>query len=197
LLCKIKRIFAGYMKLIDFIHNRILRREFDRFVAKRRPTIMPRLDRPIALTFILEDISKQTISDIKSIARNVFGQVHCRFVILTDEMSDSILQSDSYCEITPKNFNFLHLIKAEAKDDLDKIATSHVLINMARKNPELSDYISIMVKAQFRCCFQSGSNDRLYDLFINTPQNSSPVTNTKILHDYLEAISGTKTPTEK
>lgn len=184
------------MGLIDFVHSRIMRREFDRFVTKRKPTVMPRLDRPIALTFILEDITKQTISDIKNIARDVFGQVHCRFVIITEEMSDSILQSDSYCEITSKDFNFLHLIKSKAKDDLDKVAASHILINMARKSPELSDYLSIMIKAQFRCCFQSGSNDRLYDLFINTPQNSSPVTNTKILHDYLEAISGTKTPKE-
>ena len=52
------------MGLIDFVHSRIMRREFDRFVTKRKPTVMPRLDRPIALTFILEDITKQTISDI-------------------------------------------------------------------------------------------------------------------------------------
>ena len=182
------------MELIDFLHNRILKREFERFLAKRKPTIMPRLDRPIALTFILEDTNRDMINDIKSIARSAFGQVHCRFVIITNEMSESILQSDSYCEIMPKAFNFLHLAKAKTKDDLDKIAASHVLVNMARKNSDISDYISIMIKAQFRCCFQSGSNDRIYDLFINTPQNSSPITNTKILHDYLEAISGTKTP---
>ena len=183
------------MNLIDFIHNKLINREFDRFVARRRPAVLPRMDKPIALTFILEDISKQTISDIKAISRNVFGQVHCRFIIITDKLSDSILQSDSYCEITPKDFNFMKLIKAKTKEDLDKIAASHVLINMARKTPDTSDYVSIMVKAQFRCCFQSGSNDKIYDLFINTPQNSSPVTNTKILHDYLEALTGTKTPT--
>ena len=181
------------MKLIDFIHKKLIHREFEHFIARRKPAVLPRLDKPIALTFILEDVNKQTISDIKAISRNVFGQVHCRFIILTEQLSDSILQSDSYCEITPKDFNFLKLVKADIKDDLDKVATSHVLINMARKNPDTSDYISIMVKAQFRCCFQSGSNDKIYDLFINTPQNSSPVSNTKILHDYLEALTGTQT----
>jgi len=182
------------MKLIDFIHNRLIKREFEHFLSKRKPIVMPRLDKPIALTFIMEDIDKQAVGDIRATVRSLFVHVQTKFIVLTEEVSDTTLQSDSYLEITPKDFNFLNMLKAEAKDNLSKITASHVLINMARKKSSISDYISIKVKAQFRCCFESGSNDRIYDLLINTAHNSSPITNTKILHDYLEAISGTKTP---
>ncbi len=183
------------MKLIDFIHKILVKKEFERFIAKRKPAVMPRLDKPIAITFILEDTDKQTISDIRAISRNIFGHVQNKFIIINKMQTDTCLQTDSFLEVTPKDFNFLKLPKSETRDNLDKITASHVLVNMARNNPDVSDYLSILVKALFRCCFESGSNDNIYDLLINTAQNSSPITNTKILHDYLEALTGTKTPT--
>ena len=122
--------------------------------------------------------------------KSLFGANRCGFIILCNQMSDTILQSDLYNEITPKDFGFMSVLKPEKHEYLRKLPYSAMIINMASKNAEISDYLCTLPKSDFRICFQKSSNMKIYDMILENPRATDPVSNIHVLHNYLKALSG-------
>jgi hypothetical protein len=45
-------------------------------------------------------------------------------------------------------------------------------------------------KSDFRISFQQSKNVAIYDLVIENPRNTDPVSNIHVLHNYLKALAG-------
>ena len=122
----------------------------------------------------------------------LFGAGRCGFIILCSQMSDTILQSDLYNEITPKDFGFMSVLKPDKHEYLRKLPYSSMIINMANKSAEISDYLCTLPKSDFRICFHETNHQNIYDLFIENPRATDPVSNIHVLHNYLKALAGTQ-----
>ena len=99
---------------------------------------MPNLQRINSILIILDEGDKSIVKNIESSVKSLFGANRCGFVILCNQMSDTILQSDLYTEITPKDFGFMSVLKPDKHEFLKKLPFSAILINMATKNAEIS-----------------------------------------------------------
>ena len=67
-----------------------------------------------------------------------------------------------------------------------------MIINMAGKDTDISDYICTLPKADFRISFMHSEYQKIYDLLIENPRATDPVSNIHVLHNYLKALSGTQ-----
>ena len=105
-------------------------------------------------------------------------------------MSDTILQSDLYTEITPKDFGFMSVLKPDKHEFVKKLPFSTMIINMAGKNADISDYLCTLPKSDFRVAFHQSKNVKIYDLVIENPRSTDPVSNVHVLHNYLKALAG-------
>ena len=65
-----------------------------------------------------------------------------------------------------------------------------MIINMAGKDTDISDYLCILPKADFRISFQESEYMKIYDLVIENPRATDPVSNIHVLHNYLKALAG-------
>ncbi len=144
------------------------------------------------MLIILDESDKSIVKNIESSAKSLFGVSRCGFIILCNQMSDTILQSDLYTEITPKDFGFMSVLKPDQHEFIKKLPFSAMLINMAAKNAEISDYLCTLPKSDFRICFHESKNQKIYDLLIENPRATDPVSNIHVLHNYLKALSGTQ-----
>ncbi len=179
------------MELFNKIRNRALNRALEQFIADKPPIKLPNLQRINSILIILEDNEKGMIRGIESSVKSLFGTSRCGFVILSSEMSENMLQSDLYNEITPKDFGFMSVLKPERHEYVRKLPTTNMIINMARRNSEVSDYICTLPRTDFRISFHKSEHIAIYDLVIETPaENADPVYNIHVLHDYLVALIG-------
>ena len=153
---------------------------------------MPNLQRMNSVLVILDENDKSIHKNIESSVKALFGVSRCGFIILCNQMSDTILQSDLYNEITPKDFGFMSVLKPEKHEYLRKLPYSAMIINMASKSTEISDYLCTLPKSDFRISFQQSKNAGLYDLVIENPRNTDPVSNIHVLHNYLKALVGSQ-----
>ena len=112
-------------------------------------------------------------------------------------MSDNILQSDLYNEITPKDFGFMNVLRPEKHEYIRKLPFSNMIVNMAMKHPDISDYICTLPKSDFRVCFQQGEHIQIYDLVIENSKEADPVSNIHVLRNYLEALYGPQTQNQQ
>ena len=152
---------------------------------------MPNIQRINSILILLDESDRSIVKNIENSAKGLFGASRCGFVILCNQMSDSILQSDLYTEITPKDFGFMSVLKPEKHDFIKKLPFSNMIINMASKDSDISDYLCTLPKADFRVCFHESNNLKIYDLLIENPRATDPVSNIHVLHNYLKALSGT------
>ena len=178
------------MKISSYLRNRALKHAFEQFLAEKTPAKMPNLQRINSVLVILDENDKSIHKSIESSVKALFGAARCGFIILCNQMSDTILQSDLYNEITPKDFGFMSVLKPEKHEYLRKLPYSSMIINMAGKNTEISDYLCTLPKSDFRICFQKTSNISIYDLVIENPRGTDPVSNIHVLHNYLKALVG-------
>ena len=178
------------MKVSTYLRNRALNHAFEQFLAEKTAAKLPNLQRINSVLIILDENDKSIIKNIESSVKGLFGAGRCGFIILCNQMSDTILQSDLYNEITPKDFGFMSVLKPEKHEYLKKLPYSSMIINMAGKNAEISDYLCTLPKSDFRICFQKSGNLNIYDLVIENPRGTDPVSNIHVLHNYLKALAG-------
>ena len=180
------------MKISSYLRNRALRRAFDQFLAEKTAAKMTNLQLVNSVLIILDEYDKSIHKNIESSVKALFGTGRCGFIILCSQMSDTILQSDLYTEITPKDFGFMSVLKPDKHEYLKKLPYNAMIVNMASKNAEISDYLCTLPKSDFRICFHESKNRQIYDLFIENPRATDPVSNIHVLHNYLKALAGTQ-----
>ena len=180
------------MNFSSYLRNRALKRALEQFLAEKPTAKMPNLQRLNSMLIILDESDKSIVKNIESSAKSLFGVGRCGFIILCNQMSDTILQSDLYTEITPKDFGFMSVLKPDQHEFIKKLPFSALLINMAAKNAEISDYLCTLPKSDFRICFHESNNQQIYDLLIANPRATDPVSNIHVLHNYLKALSGSQ-----
>lgn len=185
------------MNLFSFIRNRALNHALEQFLADKRIVKLPNLQRINSILIILDENDKSIVKNIESSVKALFGISRCGFVILCNQMSDDILQSDLYTEITPKDFGFMSVLKLEKHEFLHKLPSSNMIVNMASKDTDVSDYICTLPKSDFRICFQQSNYPKIYDLFIENPRATDPVSNIYVLHNYLQVLTGSTTQNPK
>ena len=178
------------MNFFTYIRNRALNRALEQYLAERTPTKLPNSQRINSILVILEEGHKSMVKNIESSTKSLFGSSRCGFVILSNQMSDTILQSDMYNEITPKDFGFMNVLKPDKYEYIRKLPFSNMIINMASKHPDISDYICTLPKADFRVSFHPSDHIQIYDLVIENSPNADPVSNIHVLHNYLDALLG-------
>lgn len=178
------------MNFSSFFRNRALKRAFEQFLAEKPMAKLPNLQRFNSMLIILDESDKSIVKNIESSAKGLFGIHRCGFIVLCNQMSDTILQSDLYTEITPKDFGSMSVLKPNQHEFIKKLPFSALLINMAPKNAEISDYLCTLPKSDFRICFHESKNRQIYDLFIENPRATDPVSNIYVLHNYLKALAG-------
>ena len=181
------------MKISSYLRNRAFKRSFEQFLAEKTVAKMPNLQRINSVLIILDEHDKSIHKNIESSVKALFGVGRCGFIILCNQMSDTILQSDLYNEITPKDFGFMSVLKPEKHEYLRKLPYSAMIINMAGKSSEISDYLCTLPKSDFRISFQQSQHIDIYDLVIENPRGTDPVSNIHVLHNYLKALAGTQT----
>ena len=180
------------MKISSYLRNRALKHAFEQFLAEKATAKMPNLQRLNSVLIILDEQDKSIHKNIESSVKALFGAGRCGFIILCSQMSDTILQSDLYNEITPKDFGFMSVLKPDKHEYLRKLPYSSMIINMANKSAEISDYLCTLPKSDFRICFHETNHRNIYDLFIENPRATDPVSNIHVLHNYLKALAGTQ-----
>ena len=178
------------MKIFTYLRNRSLRHAFEQFMDEKVVVKMPNVQRVNSMAIILDEGDKSIVKSIESSAKGLFGTGRCGFVILCNQMSETILQSDLYTEITPKDFGFMSVLKPEKHEFIKKLPFSNIIINMASKNPNISDYICTLPKADFRVSFHHSDHQEIYDLLIENSRAADPVSNIHVLHNYLKALAG-------
>ena len=178
------------MNFSSYLRNRALKRALEQFLAEKPTAKMPNLQRLNSILIILDEGDKSIVKNIENSAKSLFSASRCGVIILCNQMSDTILQSDLYTEITPKDFGFMNVLKPDKHEFIRKLPFSAILINMAAKNAEISDYLCTLPKSDFRICFHKSKNPELYDLLIENPRATDPVSNIHVLHNYLKALSG-------
>lgn len=178
------------MNLFTQLRNRSLNRALEQYLAERQTVKLPNIQRINSVLIILDEQDKSIVKNIENSVKGLFGTSRCGFVILCNQMSDNILQSDLYNEITPKDFGFMNVLKPDKHEYLRKLPSSSMIINMASKDTDISDYLCTLPKSDFRVCFNQSNHLKLYNLVIENPRASDPVSNLYVLHNYLKALSG-------
>ena len=84
----------------------------------------------------------------------------------------------------------MSVLKPDKHEFIKKLPFSTILINMAGKNADVSDYLCTLPKTDFRICFHESKNQPIYDLIIENPRATDPVSNIHVLHNYLKALAG-------
>ncbi len=151
---------------------------------------MPNPQRIASVLIILDESDRSIVRSIESSVKALFGTTRCGFLILCNQMSDNVLQSDLYNEITPKDFGFMSVLKPDKHEYIRKLPSCNMIVNMAVKNGDISDYICTLPKSDFRVCFHQSEHLKIYDLVIENVRAADPVSNIHVLHNYLQALSG-------
>ena len=176
--------------MFDKIKYRILDRSIQQFIADKNGSKLPDFERLSSMILIIEDLDKQEVQYIEDSVRSVFGITRTRFIIISEKASDDILLSDQYCEVTTQDFGFMKVLTAEKQEEVRKLPMTHLLINMADKHIDIADYLATLPNSSFRVSFQKSDHYGIYDLILDNGKESDPISNIKVLYDYLQALSG-------
>lgn len=178
------------MSLIDKLRYRILNRAIKQFVAEKNGCRMPDLEKLSSVIIILDDLDKQTVRILEDRIKALFGIARSRFIIITEKASDDVLLSDQYCEVTTKDFGFMKVLKADKQEEVRKLPMTHLLVNLSKKHVNIGDYLATLPNASFRISFTKNDHYQLYDLIIDSGDNTDPVKDIEALHRYLRALAG-------
>lgn len=182
------------MNVINKIRNRALRKALDQFSEEKVAVKLPNAQKVNSMLIIIDEGDKGIVKNIESSAKALFGTNRCGFIVLCSQMSDTILQSDLYTEITPKDFGFMSVLKNEKHEYIKKWPFCNMIINMATRDTDISDYICTLPKADFRISFKQTEFIKIYDLVIDNPRATDPVSNIHVLHNYLKVLAGPQDP---
>lgn len=176
--------------MFEKLKYKILNRSIDQFIAEKKGCKMPDFERMNSVILIIEDLDKQNVRAIEERIKTIFGIARTRFIIISEKASDDMLRSDQYCEVTTQDFGFMKVLTAEKQEEIRKLPMTHLLINMAKKHTDISDYMATLPNASFRVSFLKSDHYGIYDLIIDTGNESNPASEIKVLYDYLQALSG-------
>lgn len=176
--------------MLEKLRYRILNRSIDQFIAEKKGCKMPDFERLSSIIVILEDLDKEQVRIIEEQFKNVFGVNRIRFVIITDNASDDVLLSDQYCEVTTKDFGFMKVLKVDKQEEIRKLPMTNMLINMAKKHIDISDYLATLPLAHFRVSFTKSRHYGIYDLILSNEGNSNLNKDIEALYNYLQALTG-------
>lgn len=176
--------------MFEKLRYRILNRSINQFIEEKNGCRMPDLEKLSSVIVILEDLDKQTVRAIEDCIKNLFGIGRIRFIIITEKASDDVLLSDQYCEVTTKDFGFMKVLKAEKQEEVRKLPMTHLIVNMAKKHTDISDYLATLPHANFRVSMTKSDHYGIYDLIIDSGSNTDPVKDINALYNYLQALTG-------
>jgi len=176
--------------MFEKLRYKILNRTIDQFIADKKGCKLPDFERLNSVIIIIEELDKQNVRAIEDRVKNIFGITRTRFIIISEKVSDDMLLSDQYCEVTTQDFGFMKVLTSEKQEEIRKLPMTHLLINMANKHIDISDFLATLPNASFRVSFQKSDHLGIYDLIIDSGKNSEPTQNIKVLFDYLQALSG-------
>ena len=176
--------------MFEKLRYRILNRSIDQFIAEKKGCKMPDFERLSSFIVILEDLGKEQVRILEEQFKKVFGVNRIRFVIITNNASNDVLLSDQYCEVTTKDFGFMKVLKAEKQEEIRKLPMTNMLINMAKKHIDISDYLATLPLAHFRVSFTKSSHYGIYDLILSNEGNSNLNKDIEALYNYLQALTG-------
>ena len=115
------------MKILTYLRNRSFRRAFEQYLAEKVAVKLPNIQKVNSMLVILDEGDKGIVKSIESSAKGLFSTSRCGFIILCNQMSDTILQSDLYTEITPKDFGFMSVLKPEKHEYLKKLPFCNII----------------------------------------------------------------------
>lgn len=176
--------------MFEKIRYRILNKTIEQFVADKKGCRLPDFDRLNSVILIIEDLDKQNVRAIEERIKTVFGITRSRFIIISEKVSEDMLLSDQYCEVTTKDFGYMKVLTAEKQEEIRKLPMTHLLINMAKKHTDIADFLATLPNASFRVSFQKSNHLDIYDLIIESGKDSDPANDIKVLYDYLQALTG-------
>lgn len=176
--------------MFDKIKYRILNRSIQQFIAEKNGCKLPDFERLSSIILIIEDLDKEKVKFIEDNVKSVFGITRTRFIIISEKASEDMLLSDQYCEVTTQDFGFMKVLTAEKQEEVRKLPMTHLLINMANKHIDIGDYLATLPNSSFRVSFQKSEHYGIYDLILDNGKDTDPVSNIKVLYDYLQALSG-------
>ena len=176
--------------MFEKLRYRILTRSINQFIAEKNGCKMPDFERLSSIIVIIEDLDKQTVRNLEERIKTVFGINRIRFIIISEKTSDDMLLSDQYCEVTTKDFGFMKVLKAEKQEEIRKLPMTHLLVNMAKKHLDISDYLATLPHSNFRVSLTKSRNFGIYDLIIDSGEKSNPINDILSLHNYLQALTG-------
>jgi hypothetical protein len=180
--------------MFENLRNNILNRSINQFIAGKNGSKMPDLEKLTSAIVILEDLDKQTVRTIEDRFKAVFGTSRIRIIIITENTSDDVLLSDQYCEVTTKDFGVIKVLKSEKQEEIRKLPMTQLLVNMAKSHLDISDYLATLPHANFRVSFTKGEHFQLYDLIIDSGDNSNTIRDIEALYNYLKVLSGESKP---
>lgn len=178
------------MSILDKLRYRILNRSIKQFIAEKSGCRMPDLEKLTSIIVILDDLDKQAVHNIEDRIKALFGIGRSRFIIITEKASNDVLLSDQYCEVTTKDFGFTKVLKAEKQEEIRKLPMTGLLVNMSKKHTEIGDYMAILPHASCRISLTKNDHYPLYDLIIDSGDNTDPIKDIEALNNYLRALTG-------
>ena len=176
--------------MFEKIKYKILHHSIEQFIEKKNGCKLPDFDRLTSAIIIIEDLDKKTVRAIEERMKAVFGITRSRFIIISEKAADDMLQSDQYCEVTTQDFGFMKVLTTEKQEEIHNLPMTHLLINMAKQHPDISDFMATLPQSSFRVSFRKGDHNGIYDLIIDSGTESDPVKEVQILYDYLIALTG-------
>ena len=178
------------MSLIDKLRYRILNRSIKQFIAEKNGCRMPDLEKLSSVIIILDDMDKEEVRVIEDRIKALFGITRSRFIIITEKASNNVLLSDQYCEVTTKDFGFMKVLKAEKQEEVRKLPMTHLIVNMSKKHTSIGDYLATLPHASFRISTTKSEYFHIYDLIIDSGDNTDPINDIQAIYVYLKALSG-------
>lgn len=176
--------------MFDKLRYKLLIRSIDQFIAEKNGCKMPDMDRLSSIIIILEDLDKQNVRAIEDCVKSIFGITRTRFIIISEKASDDMLLSDQYCEVTTQDFGFMKVLTSEKQEEISKLPKTNLLVNMAKKHIDISDYLATLPNVSFRISFNKSDHSGIYDLIIDNEKNPEPEQNIQVLYNYLQALTG-------
>jgi len=176
--------------MFEKLRYRILSRAVKQFVAEKNGCKMPDFERLSSIIVILEDLDKERVRAVEEQFKSLFGTSRIRMVIISENASKDMLLSDQYCEVTTKDFGFMKVLKADKQEEIRKLPMTQMLVNMAKKHVDISDYLATLPHTNFRVSFTKSRHYAMYDLIISNGDNADPVKDIEALYKYLQVLTG-------
>lgn len=183
-------ISRNRIKMFDRLRYRMINRAIGQFIAGKNSGRLPDFNKLTSIILIIEELDKEEVHAIEEHVKKVFGVTKTRFIIISEKASNDMLFSDQYCEVTTKDFGFMKVLKAEKQEELRKLPMTHLLVNLSRQHPDISDYLATLPNASFRVSFTKSRHFGIYDLIIDNGSESKPINDIDALNKYLKALTG-------